>query len=35
MKELIIEAWDKRELLKESKYSDAVKNVIAELDKGD
>ena len=34
MKELIIEAWDKRELLKENKYSDAVKNVIAELDKG-
>jgi 2,3,4,5-tetrahydropyridine-2-carboxylate N-succinyltransferase len=34
MKELIIEAWNKRELLKENKYSDAVKNVIEELDKG-
>ena len=34
MKELIIEAWNKRELLKEKKYSDAVKNVIEELDKG-
>jgi len=34
MKELIEEAWNKRELLKESKYSDAVKNVIEELDKG-
>src|SRR6266536_6200094 len=34
MKELITEAWNKRELLKEHKYSDAVKNVIEELDKG-
>src|SRR4029450_3459248 len=34
MKETIIEAWNKRELLKENKYSDAVKNVIEELDKG-
>ena len=34
MKELIIEAWNQRELLKEKKYSDAVKNVIEELDKG-
>src|SRR3954462_6135407 len=34
MKELIVEAWNKRELLKEGKYSDAVKEVIEELDKG-
>jgi len=34
MKELIAAAWNNRELLKETKYSDAVKNVIEELDKG-
>jgi 2,3,4,5-tetrahydropyridine-2-carboxylate N-succinyltransferase len=34
MKELISEAWNNRELLKESKYIDTVKNVIEELDKG-
>lgn len=34
MKELILEAWNKRELLKENKYSDAVKAVIEEVDKG-
>jgi 2,3,4,5-tetrahydropyridine-2-carboxylate N-succinyltransferase len=34
MKELILEAWNNRELLKENKYSDAVKNVMEELDKG-
>ena len=34
MKELIIEAWDKRELLKDGKYFDAVKTVIEALDKG-
>src|SRR5215208_2488317 len=34
MKELILEAWGNRELLKDAKYSDAVRNVIEELDKG-
>ena len=34
MKELILEAWNSRELLKDAKYSDAVRNVIEELDKG-
>ena len=34
MKELILEVWNNRELLKESKYTDAIKNVIEELDKG-
>src|SRR5689334_13675057 len=34
MKELITEAWNSRELLKENKYADAIKNVIEELDKG-
>jgi 2,3,4,5-tetrahydropyridine-2-carboxylate N-succinyltransferase len=34
MKDLISEAWNKRELLKETKYVDAVKKVIEELDKG-
>ncbi|MGQ0740284.1 MAG: 2,3,4,5-tetrahydropyridine-2,6-dicarboxylate N-succinyltransferase, partial [Bacteroidota bacterium] len=34
MKELILEAWANRELLKENKYSDAVRVVIGELDKG-
>ena len=34
MKELIIEAWNKRELLKDGKYFDAVKTVIEALDKG-
>src|SRR6266516_1050483 len=34
MKELILEAWKNRELLKDDKYSKAVKNIIEELDKG-
>ena len=34
MKELILEAWANRELLKENKYIDAVKAVIEEVDKG-
>jgi 2,3,4,5-tetrahydropyridine-2-carboxylate N-succinyltransferase len=34
MKELILEAWNNRELLKNSKYSNAVRDVIEELDKG-
>lgn len=34
MKELILEAWNNRELLKENKYADAVKEVIEEVDKG-
>lgn len=31
---IILETWNNRELLKEKKYSDAVKKVIEELDKG-
>lgn len=34
MKELITQAWDNRELLKENKFRDAVKAVIEDLDKG-
>src|SRR5690606_41283214 len=34
MKELISKAWSNRELLKEIKYSDAVRSVIEEVDKG-
>jgi 2,3,4,5-tetrahydropyridine-2-carboxylate N-succinyltransferase len=34
MKELILEAWNNRELLKDKKYADAVKAVIEEVDKG-
>src|SRR6186713_2236935 len=34
MKELILEAWGNRELLKDTKYSDAVRAVIEEVDKG-
>jgi 2,3,4,5-tetrahydropyridine-2,6-dicarboxylate N-succinyltransferase len=34
MKELILEAWANRELLKETKYSEAVRAVIEEVDKG-
>lgn len=34
MHELIVEAWSNRDLLKEQKYIDAVKNVIEEVDKG-
>ncbi|PWU04221.1 MAG: 2,3,4,5-tetrahydropyridine-2,6-dicarboxylate N-succinyltransferase [Bacteroidetes bacterium] len=34
LKDLIIEVWNKRELLKESKYADAVRTVIEEVDKG-
>jgi len=34
MKELILEVWGNRELLKENKYSNAVRAVIEEVDKG-
>ncbi|HYF29857.1 MAG TPA: 2,3,4,5-tetrahydropyridine-2,6-dicarboxylate N-succinyltransferase [Chitinophagaceae bacterium] len=34
LKQLIEEAWNNRELLKESKYMEAVKAVIEEVDKG-
>ena len=34
MKELILEAWNNRELLKENKYSEAVRSVIEDVDKG-
>src|SRR5687768_2603036 len=34
LQQLIAEAWANRELLKDNKYSDAVKNVIEEVDKG-
>jgi 2,3,4,5-tetrahydropyridine-2-carboxylate N-succinyltransferase len=34
LKNLIIEAWNNRELLKEQKYSNAVRAVIEETDKG-
>src|SRR5688572_22180607 len=34
MKELILEAWNNRELLKENKYAEAVRSVIEDLDKG-
>lgn len=34
MKELILEAWGNRELLKDTKYTDAVRAVIEEVDKG-
>ncbi len=34
MESLILEAWSNRELLKEEKYTDAVKSVIEEIDKG-
>src|SRR6266496_2669211 len=34
MKELVLEAWSNRELLKENKYSDAIRVVIEEIDKG-
>ena len=34
LKPLILEAWNNRELLKQDKYSNAVKAVIEELDKG-
>jgi 2,3,4,5-tetrahydropyridine-2-carboxylate N-succinyltransferase len=34
LQQLIAEAWSKRELLKENKYSDAIRAVIEELDKG-
>ena len=35
MKDLIVEAWANRELLKDNKYSDAVKAVIEEVDRGE
>jgi 2,3,4,5-tetrahydropyridine-2,6-dicarboxylate N-succinyltransferase len=34
MKELILEAWNNRELLKENKYSEAIHSFIEDLDKG-
>ncbi len=34
MKELILEAWGNRDLLNDKKYSDAVRAVIEEVDKG-
>lgn len=34
MKSLILEAWSNREVLKNAKYADAVRNVIEEVDKG-
>jgi 2,3,4,5-tetrahydropyridine-2,6-dicarboxylate N-succinyltransferase len=34
MKDLILEAWSNRELLKDKKYTDAVRAVIEEVDKG-
>jgi 2,3,4,5-tetrahydropyridine-2-carboxylate N-succinyltransferase len=34
LKQLILEAWENRELLKSAKYSDAVRAVIEEVDKG-
>jgi 2,3,4,5-tetrahydropyridine-2,6-dicarboxylate N-succinyltransferase len=34
LKELIAEAWANRELLKDGRYADAVRNVIEEVDKG-
>ena len=34
MKELILQAWNDRELLKQPKYAEAVKAVIEDLDKG-
>jgi 2,3,4,5-tetrahydropyridine-2-carboxylate N-succinyltransferase len=34
MKDLILEAWGNRELLKDKKYADAVRAVIEEVDKG-
>ncbi|MEI9958116.1 MAG: hypothetical protein WDM90_17835 [Ferruginibacter sp.] len=34
MKDPIIEAWNNRELLKDTNYSDAVRAVIEEVDKG-
>ncbi|HUM66885.1 MAG TPA: 2,3,4,5-tetrahydropyridine-2,6-dicarboxylate N-succinyltransferase, partial [Chitinophagaceae bacterium] len=34
MKELILEAWNNRDLLKEEKYTTAVRSVIEDVDKG-
>ena len=34
LQSLILEAWNNRELMKEKKYTDAVKTVIEEVDKG-
>jgi 2,3,4,5-tetrahydropyridine-2,6-dicarboxylate N-succinyltransferase len=34
LKELIAEAWGNRELLKDGRYADAVRNTIEEVDKG-
>ena len=32
--ELVLEAWNNRELLKDTKYSNAIKEVIEAVDKG-
>lgn len=34
MKEQVLEAWNNRELLKENQYSEAIRSVIEEVDKG-
>ena len=34
MKELVLEAWSNRELLKENKYADNIRALIEEIDKG-
>jgi 2,3,4,5-tetrahydropyridine-2-carboxylate N-succinyltransferase len=34
LKQLVLEAWNNRSLLEEKKYSDAVRSVIEEVDKG-
>lgn len=34
LRDQIVEAWDKRELLKEKRFTDAVRSVIEEIDKG-
>jgi hypothetical protein len=34
MKTLILEAWENRALLKETRFIDAVRNVIEEVDNG-
>jgi len=34
LQQLIVEAWANRDLLKEAKYADAVRNVLEEVDKG-
>src|SRR4029453_477500 len=34
LQQMILEAWSNRELLKDTRYSDAVRAVIEEVDKG-